>query len=253
MNWYDYGARHYDAVLGRWLVVDPLAEKYYSSSPFVYCNNNPIKYVDPNGMFYDGYTMDENGYMERVNDEGENEYDVIYSKSKYSSETIKDYDTSGNKTGIKISKGVIDNKAGQNKNFGIRIVSPEVDSENNPTGKVTTTNIYVAKDDTESLALMNFFDKNTNVEWSNTLLKNSSNQPLSLLLTSHEMNIVRLNGYVINKYIRKGYNVIRADHIHPSNTINKVSDDDKDSATWILKRSPNAKFRILHKGKYYNY
>ena len=246
LNWYDYGARHYDAVLGRWHVVDPLAEKYYSSSPFVYCNNNPIKYVDPNGMFYDGY-------MERVNDEGENEYDVIYSKSKYSSETIKDYDTSGNKTGIKISKGVIDKKAGQNKNFGIRIVSPEVDSENNPTGKVTTTNIYVAKDDTESLALMNFFDKNTNVEWSNTLLKNSSNQPLSLLLTSHEMNIVRLNGYVINKYIRKGYNVIRADHIHPSNTINKVSDDDKDSATWILKRSPNAKFRILHKGKYYNY
>ena len=253
LNWYDYGARHYDAALGRWHVVDPLAEKYYSSSPFVYCNNNPIKYVDPNGMFYDGYTMDENGYMERVNDEGENEYDVIYSKSKYSSETIKDYDTSGNKTGIKISKGVIDKKAGQNKNFGIRIVSPEVDSENNPTGKVTTTNIYVAKDDTESLALMNFFDKNTNVEWSNTLLKNSSNQPLSLLLTSHEMNIVRLNGYVINKYIRKGYNVIRADHIHPNDTINKVSDDDKDSATWILKRSPNAKFRILHKGKYYNY
>mgnify|MGYP003306030703 FL=1 len=241
--------RYWDA--GMWLI--RWRRKYYSSSPFVYCNNNPIKYVDPNGMFYDGYTMDENGYMERVNDEGENEYDVIYSKSKYSSETIKDYDTSGNKTGIKISKGVIDKKAGQNKNFGIRIVSPEVDSENNPTGKVTTTNIYVAKDDTESLALMNFFDKNTNVEWSNTLLKNSSNQPLSLLLTSHEMNIVRLNGYVINKYIRKGYNVIRADHIHPSNTINKVSDDDKDSATWILKRSPNAKFRILHKGKYYNY
>ena len=50
LNWYDYGARHYDAALGRWLVVDPLAEKYYSTSAYGYCLNNPIKYVDPNGL-----------------------------------------------------------------------------------------------------------------------------------------------------------------------------------------------------------
>ena len=50
LNWYDYGARHYDAALGRWFVVDPLAEKYYSTSPYTYCLNNPVKYVDPTGL-----------------------------------------------------------------------------------------------------------------------------------------------------------------------------------------------------------
>ena len=50
LNWYDYGARHYDPALGRWFVVDPLAEKYYSSSPFVYCGNNPINRIDPTGI-----------------------------------------------------------------------------------------------------------------------------------------------------------------------------------------------------------
>ena len=52
LNWMDYGARHYDASLGRFMTMDPMAEKYYSISPYAYCNNNPMRYVDPTGMFF---------------------------------------------------------------------------------------------------------------------------------------------------------------------------------------------------------
>ncbi len=58
LNLYDYGARHYEPALGRFTTMDPLAEKYYNVSPYVYCGNNPINRIDPDGR--DWYE-DENG------------------------------------------------------------------------------------------------------------------------------------------------------------------------------------------------
>ncbi len=52
-NSLDFGARIYDSRLGRWLSVDPLHKKYPNLSPYVFCANNPIIYIDKDGRDYE--------------------------------------------------------------------------------------------------------------------------------------------------------------------------------------------------------
>ena len=49
IDWYDYGARHMTPDAGRFTTIDPLAEKYYDISPYAYCANNPLFFIDPTG------------------------------------------------------------------------------------------------------------------------------------------------------------------------------------------------------------
>ena len=60
--------RHYDAVLGRWMCVDPLAEKYLNIGSYLYCVENPVKLINTDGkdIFLPGNKKAQDAYVKML-------------------------------------------------------------------------------------------------------------------------------------------------------------------------------------------
>jgi RHS repeat-associated protein len=79
LNWSDYGARWYDAAVGRWNGIDNAANSYSNYSPYIYAMNDPLKFVDADGN--DIYITMADGSIIRIKDnEKKDQFHVISNK-----------------------------------------------------------------------------------------------------------------------------------------------------------------------------
>jgi len=86
LDWLDYGARMYDAALGRWWVQDPLAEKRFWLSPYQYSQNSPITRFDADGRLDDWYITGEGDLVYNRNQQGD-----FYTETDLSGNITKTY------------------------------------------------------------------------------------------------------------------------------------------------------------------
>ncbi len=151
------------------MTIDPLAEKFAHQSSFVYADNDPIKNIDFMGMNADGYTIDEEGYINRVDDTGGGDYDVLYTKNDYEAEKA---------SGQKNADG---NSEPENQvKVDDTSILPSLEKVENISESKQFSESTSSASSIDALAVFKFASDNSNAEWSITKFTSGSDTKYSV-------------------------------------------------------------------------
>jgi RHS repeat-associated protein len=243
----DYGFRYYDSSIGRFTGVDPLAEAVPSMTPYRYGFNNPIRFIDPNGLLEDTYGVDNDGNISKIDDKKHydkdgKEVDLLVKGNK------ANYNKKGEVTNAHtyVKQGIL--KQGLNK----KILSTEKD------GDITYTHIGVGDSESVGTNLFEFLADNTGVEWSIMQTEPRKGVTSTSIFSTHDHDKERASASLL--FSKDNPDLIKKlnyhDHSHPPT--NKMgdtsklrpSDADRDFAKRVRTSGSSAVLRVYFNGQY---
>jgi RHS repeat-associated protein len=195
LGWLDFTARMLsNSEIPMFTTQDPLSEKYYSVSPYVYCAGNPIKFVDPNGM--DVWEINNQGeIINRIKDKTQDAFYMVAKNADGKYQRTFATDSEGNKTynSIAFEYGTI--------------------SDSKSANLFRDATSFSVTGESAGAELFKFFADNTKVEFG---LINTQNDG-STIMTNHKEGVVNPWSFIKN-YKKNGETITSFTHNHPSNS-----------------------------------
>lgn len=185
--------------------IDPLAEKYYHISPYAYCMNNPVRFIDPTGQ--DVWEINSQGeIINRIEDKTQDAFYTVAQDADGNYQRTYTIDSDGNinYNSISFEYGTV--TAVRTPTINVR------DKDGNITTRQLTT--FEMKGDNNATQLFEFManpETTTNVEWSQAKV-GTKNSERNIIGTSHNRSSTSVGSYLR----MTGYTLREVNHNHPS-------------------------------------
>jgi RHS repeat-associated protein len=246
LGWYAYGFRYYDASVGRFVGVDPLAGKMPDWSPFGYGYSNPISFIDFMGLAPEAtYSVDKKGNIKKIDDVDHKDADGNSVDILIRSDDVKGYlETGAASHKVEVSPKLLGQT--QRKREMVR---------KGGKSSFEYTSISLGNDGETATKLFEFAADNSEVEWS--LMEFAEDfGTVFQITTTHEFDSDEAGSSLAFAARNK---LMLHTHSHPNRGIMndhsrmEPSFEDRKFAKALGRRGSKPKLNVYFDGKYYDY